>query len=341
MFQRTLILAAISVAFASVNPPWLPILPCEKITSELQRALRPVDPHTFPIISDFNYIRDNERYSLDIFNLTFEGFSNVSCSYFNLDEPHLATLILAGPNLEFNTSRADVHLNTLYSPNQQNSELTLQAHVYTLELRFRRDYYSPYPFNLCITRDSLQVAFHAEGITASAWELNNHPEAVVDAINFHLPRFASDLATTLNNILCKSIDFSSSTAIPTTTPGNRTPASMPSPSITSTPRGERRRRGAVRYREEGGGVGGGGGEGDSFRCIAPGHDLRCEEVPRQPDTFSCYDRLGDHFNCTTFLERVALSCQEDGLIVISFICTIIPPRGKRENYHTLDTNIQI
>ncbi|XP_068221854.1 uncharacterized protein [Palaemon carinicauda] len=340
MFQRTLILAAISVAFASVNPPWLPILPCEKITSELQRALRPVDPHTFPIISDFNYIRDNERYSLDVFNLTFEGFSNVSCSYFNLDEPHLATLILAGPNLEFNTSRADVHLNTLGSPNQQNSELTLQLHIYTLELRFRHDYYSPYPFNLCITRDSLQVAFHAEGITASAWELNKHPEAVVDAINFHLSRFASDLATTLNNILCKSIDFPS-TAIPTTTPGNRTPASMPSPSITSTPRGERRRRGAVRYREEGGGVGGGGGEGDSFRCIAPGHDLLCDEFPYQRDTFSCQDGRRNYFRCTTRVGRVILSCYEADVIAPSFTCNVVQPRGKRENYHTLDTNIQI
>ncbi|XP_068222250.1 uncharacterized protein [Palaemon carinicauda] len=174
---------------------------------------------------------------------------------FNLDEAHLATLILAGPNLEFNTSRADVHLNTLGSPNQQNSELTLQLHVYTLELRFRRDHYSPYPFNLCITRDSLQMAFHAEGITASAWELNKYPKAVVDAINFHLPRFASDLTTRLNNILCKSIDFPS-TAIPTTTSGNRTPASSQAPLLVQRQGG----------RGGGGGAGGRGrrrrGEGD-------------------------------------------------------------------------------
>ncbi|XP_068232321.1 uncharacterized protein [Palaemon carinicauda] len=96
MFQRTLILAAILAAFARGLPP--PISPCDLITYELQRVLRPMDPHTFPIISDFNYIRDNRSATYDLFNLKFEGFSIVRCSSFHdFGQDRVATLNLKDP----------------------------------------------------------------------------------------------------------------------------------------------------------------------------------------------------------------------------------------------------
>ncbi|XP_068224126.1 uncharacterized protein [Palaemon carinicauda] len=149
MFQRTLILAAISAAFAQVPP----IRPCEKITEKLQRAFLPEDPHTFPIISDVNYIRDNISYSLDIFNLTFIGFSNVSCSSFNPDN-RVASLTLEGTSLGFSTYDAEIRSVSGFS-NLVKTPFSSWLRDYTLEMSFVIESYRSYPFSLCITRDSL------------------------------------------------------------------------------------------------------------------------------------------------------------------------------------------
>ncbi|XP_068224144.1 uncharacterized protein [Palaemon carinicauda] len=220
MFQRTLILAAISAAFAQLNP----ISPCDLITDKLQRAFRSMDPHTFPIIKNVNYIRDNTSYTFDFLNLIFKGFSNVSCNSFNNFEPNEATLTLTGQNLELDTNNFEIQINPPFSADEQRANFSLQVDAYTLKLRFRYDYYSPDLFNLCIERNSLQTIFHAKGIriytelTQVDWEVNNHPEEVVETINLHFSYYFGDLTTGLNCLFCKPIVFLR-TAIPTTTPG--------------------------------------------------------------------------------------------------------------------------
>ncbi|XP_068225583.1 uncharacterized protein [Palaemon carinicauda] len=200
MFQRTLILAAISAAFPSVISQ---ISPSDLITEKLQTAFGRDDPHTFPSFSNFIYIRDNISYPFDFLNSSLQGFSNVECTAFHdFEDDRVTTLNLTGHNLEFDTSEVIIE--------RQLTEFTSQMHNYTLGLRFRYDYYSPNPFNLCITRDSLEMIFHAERITINIYsdpevfrELNDHPEAVGKAINLYLPRFANNLTTTLNYILCE------------------------------------------------------------------------------------------------------------------------------------------
>ncbi|XP_068225311.1 uncharacterized protein [Palaemon carinicauda] len=197
MFQRTLILAAISAAFAQLDP----ISPCDLITKKLQRAFRPKDPLTFPSISNFIYIRDNVRYNFNFTNLMFRGFSNVYCGS-SSGKAQGATLNLTGPDLVFDTSDADIYIDP-----PLRTSFNLQVDDYTLELRFRYDYYSPYPFSLCITGDSLHMNFSAERIRTNilfnpqeAHELI--PDAVVRAINNYLPRLANFITTILNKILC-------------------------------------------------------------------------------------------------------------------------------------------
>ncbi|XP_068225906.1 uncharacterized protein [Palaemon carinicauda] len=234
MFQRTLILVAISAAFASGIPP--PIPPCDPITSELQTALSNVDPLTFPIISDVNYIRDNTRYTFDFFGLIIKGFSHVNCDYFNVSGQPLAILNLKGPNLKFTTSHADIYINF---PVPLKANFTSQLHFSTLDLRFKIDSYTPYPFSLCITRDTLQMTFHAEGIVTNVGnspevtqELNDHPEAVVEAINRYLPRLANDLTAILNDLLCHTNPLPPF-PIPTSTPENRRTSVRARPGLAS------------------------------------------------------------------------------------------------------------
>ncbi|XP_068224833.1 uncharacterized protein [Palaemon carinicauda] len=206
MFQRTLILAGISAAYAQ----FISIDPCQRITSALQTAFRSDDPHTFPSISDFIYIRENQRYNFDFTNLMFKGFSNVYCSYFNHDEPHLTTMNLTGQNLGFLTNHFKVKFNQGDFANQHENNFNSKLRDYTLELNFDRYYYTLEPyFTLCITSESLNMTLHAERIRTDigsnpllAQELNDHPEAVVEAINNYLPRFANDLTSKLNDILC-------------------------------------------------------------------------------------------------------------------------------------------
>ncbi|XP_068205542.1 uncharacterized protein [Palaemon carinicauda] len=222
MFQRTLILVAILAAFASGIP--FPIQPCQNITFELQRAFHPEDPHTFHNISNFIYTRGNISINFNNFvNLIFKGFSHVYCNSFNYFGPQLVTTVnLAGQNLEFSSSLTKIQNSPLLG------SFTSKLSNYTLELRFIDYFYSPPDlFNLCITNGTLEMIFHADGITTDielapevAEELNHHPEAVVEAINLYLPRFANDLTTTLNKILCRIIP-PQTTAIPNPTPENR------------------------------------------------------------------------------------------------------------------------
>ncbi|XP_068225884.1 uncharacterized protein [Palaemon carinicauda] len=184
MFQRILILVAISAAFASRISPQ--ISSCHSITYEVQRALNPDNPHTFPIISDINYIRDNISYTFDLPNLEFKGIIRTNCN----DYEYLAEMIFEGDNLEFNTSDALIYINQPGFANPQITNFTSQLVNYTLEFRFEIDSYTSYPLNLCITRDSLQTNFSADGITTDVGgrldvtnELNDHPDAVVEAIN--------------------------------------------------------------------------------------------------------------------------------------------------------------
>ncbi|XP_068225538.1 uncharacterized protein [Palaemon carinicauda] len=210
MFQGALILVAISAAFAQVNPT---PTPCQIITDELRSGFLPDDPHTFPNISDFIYIRDNVRIIFDFFNLTLKGFSNVYCNSFNASGQPLATLDLEGYNLELNTNDADMYINIRpladIDINPLKTNFSSQLRFYTLDLRFKIDSYIPDPFSLCITRDSLEMTFHAEGIESNVGvspdvtrELNDHPKEVVEAINRYLPRLANNFTTALNNILC-------------------------------------------------------------------------------------------------------------------------------------------
>ncbi|XP_068225539.1 uncharacterized protein [Palaemon carinicauda] len=207
MFQGALILVAISAAFAQVNPT---PTPCQIITDELRSGFLPDDPHTFPNISDFIYIRDNVRIIFDFFNLTLKGFSNVYCNSFNASGQPLATLDLEGYNLELNTNDADMYINIRPLADIDINPLKTNFSFYTLDLRFKIDSYIPDPFSLCITRDSLQMTFYAGGIRTYTrlpqvdQELNDHPYAVVEAINRYLPRLANNFTTALNNILCQT-----------------------------------------------------------------------------------------------------------------------------------------
>ncbi|XP_068225536.1 uncharacterized protein [Palaemon carinicauda] len=271
MFQRTLILAAISAAFASGIPPSAPFAsafsppppfvsgippsapfasvfsppppfvsgippsapfasvfsppppfvsgippptPCQTITDELRSGFLPDDPHTFPNISDFIYTRDIDNIyvsiTFDFFNLTLKGFSNVNCNSFNVSGQPLTTLNLTGHDLEFDTSNFRLHINPPFSADGQRPSFDSQLRFYTLDLRFKIDSYIPDPFSLCITRDSLQMTFYAEGIRTYTrfphvdQELNDHPKEVVEAINRYLPRLANNFTTALNNILCQT-----------------------------------------------------------------------------------------------------------------------------------------
>ncbi|XP_068205503.1 uncharacterized protein [Palaemon carinicauda] len=197
MFQRTLILAAISAAF----PELIPIVPCDQITRKLQTAFHPKDPHTFPTISDFIYIRDNVRYNFDFTNLMFRGFSNVICRS-SSGKAQGATLNLTGQDLVFDTGDAIIYINPPI-----RTRFNLQLRDYALELWFRYTYYSPYPFSLCITGDSLHMNFSAERIRTNILfnpqeALVPNTDAVVRAINNYLPRLANFITTILNKILC-------------------------------------------------------------------------------------------------------------------------------------------
>ncbi|XP_068205499.1 uncharacterized protein [Palaemon carinicauda] len=211
MFQRTLILAAISAAFAQAFP-WSLFSPCQKITLELQRAFIPEDPHMFPNISNFNYIRDNISINLDFLNLTIAGFSNVNCNSFNVLQQDMITLNLQGQDLEFRNRDARIRTNIPDLADGPNTPLVSQLRAYSMELRFKYDIYTPDPINLCITNRSLKMTFHAHGIETNilfdpqvALELNYHPDTLVGNINHYLPRFANDLTTKLNKILCQTI----------------------------------------------------------------------------------------------------------------------------------------
>ncbi|XP_068205501.1 uncharacterized protein [Palaemon carinicauda] len=207
MLQRTLILAAISAAFAQV-----PLTPCQNITYGLKRELKKEDPHTFPKISDFYYIRDNISYTFDFLNLIFKGFSNVECNSFHVfGQDSEATLNLTGHNLEFNTSHAKIQTNKPVEVHPLTTNLLSKLNDYTLELWFKHENYNDRPFNLCILRDTLQITFYAEKILTLtgiggqvAHELNNNTYAVVKAINHYLPRVANDITTKLNHILCQA-----------------------------------------------------------------------------------------------------------------------------------------
>ncbi|XP_068224579.1 uncharacterized protein [Palaemon carinicauda] len=110
MFQRILFLVAVSAAFPRCFPPL--ISPCDPITEKLQRALSPKDPHTFPIISNVDYIHYGDMYKFDIFNLTLQGFSNFSCNFFyDFDPDSVATLIFEGPYLKFDTDDVVIRSN--------------------------------------------------------------------------------------------------------------------------------------------------------------------------------------------------------------------------------------
>ncbi|XP_068225883.1 uncharacterized protein [Palaemon carinicauda] len=213
MFQGILFLAAIPAAFPSVIPQ---NSPCETITNELQQAFGPQDPHTVPRIPLFTYIRGDISYTFDFVDLLIKGFSNLECTSFHeFGKDQEATLNLKGHNLEFNTSHAELRINRPKHDPQAVTLITVfgsRMIINNLELRFTYDYYSLEPFNLCITRNSLQTTFHPSGISTDVairpnvtQELNDHPDAVVEAINLHLPRFAGDLTTILNGILCKPI----------------------------------------------------------------------------------------------------------------------------------------
>ncbi|XP_068205500.1 uncharacterized protein [Palaemon carinicauda] len=210
MFQRILFFAAISVAFASRILPQ--ISPCHSISSEVQKALNPDNPHTFPIISDINYIRDNISYTFDLPNLEFRGEFDASCKTYRGDYKYYqgARIIFEGDNLEFNTSDAFIDINQPGFPHLLKTSFSSQLVNYTLEFRFEIDSYTSYPLNLCLTRDSLQTTFSAAEITTNVGispgvtrELNDHPDAVMEAINNYLPLFASNLTTILNERLCQ------------------------------------------------------------------------------------------------------------------------------------------
>ncbi|XP_068225709.1 uncharacterized protein [Palaemon carinicauda] len=215
MFQRALILVAISAAFASGFPP--PISPCDPITEKLQRALSPKDPHTFPIISNVDYIHYGDMYKFDFSNLTLKRFSYVNCtSFHDFEQESVATLTFEGPSLEFDTDDVVMRSNQSGFPNPLKIPLLSWLYNYTLELSFEIDSYRSYPFSLCISRNSLEMTFNADEIwlvfevsprqkyfsKKVAKELFDHPDAVFEAINRYLPRFANNFTTTLNDILC-------------------------------------------------------------------------------------------------------------------------------------------
>ncbi|XP_068224889.1 uncharacterized protein, partial [Palaemon carinicauda] len=163
MFQRTLILVAISAAFASGFPP--PISPCDPITEKLQRALSPKDPHTFPNISNVDYIHYRDMYKFDFSNLTLKSFSNVNCtSFHDFEQESVATLTFEGPSLGFLTHDAVIRSNKSGFSNPLKTSFDLRLADYTLEMSFVIDSYRSYPFSLCISRDSLGMTFYAERI---------------------------------------------------------------------------------------------------------------------------------------------------------------------------------
>ncbi|XP_068225369.1 uncharacterized protein [Palaemon carinicauda] len=206
MFQGILFLAAISAAFPSVISQ---ISSCDLITEKLQGEFRKEDPHTFPNISNFIDIRDDIILNFHFSNLIFKGFSNVYCNSNDFGQGRLVILILSGSNLEFKSSDTEIDINLPDFAGQLKTSFTSQLYDYTLELRFIKDAYSPDPFKLCIKKESLEIIFQAYRIKTNVGvnpkvtqELNNHPEAVAEAINLYIHRFADTLTTTLNNILC-------------------------------------------------------------------------------------------------------------------------------------------
>ncbi|XP_068225770.1 uncharacterized protein [Palaemon carinicauda] len=208
MFQRALILVAISAAFPSVISQYTL---CGQISNELHRELGTEDPHTFPIISDFIYIRDSYSLNLNFYNLIFTGFSGAMCTLPEVSgQGRLATLIFKGSNLEFKSSDTEIDINLPDFAGQLKTSFTSQVHSYTLELRFIKDANSLDPFKPCIKKGSLEMIFDAEGIVIKQvnpkviLELDIHPEAVLKAINLYLPRFANDITTRLNNIICQT-----------------------------------------------------------------------------------------------------------------------------------------
>ncbi|XP_068225222.1 uncharacterized protein, partial [Palaemon carinicauda] len=203
--------------------------PCQIIT-ELQTAFGRDDSLTFFNISNVNYIREDKSYTFDFFNLIIKNFPEVFCKSINVfEQEEVAILILAGNNLEFITTQAIIGINQHDFAYRQITDFSSLLRFYTLELWFVIDSYSQSnPFKLCITRDSLQMTFNARRIENTvgvslpvAQELNDHPKAVVEAINLHLPRFAGDLTTRLNSILCKPNPITTA-ATPNPTPARTT-----------------------------------------------------------------------------------------------------------------------
>ncbi|XP_068223909.1 uncharacterized protein [Palaemon carinicauda] len=206
MFQRALILAAISAAFASEYVPTTSL--CPNITGKLQEEFRKEDPYMFPIMSNFIYVRGTKSYTFDFSNLIFRGFSNVSCNSFKVthhSKTHannsVATLVVLFHNWEFLTNETDV----ADSKKERKFSMKLSG---TLELRYATDDDQD-SRRTCILPQSLELIFQPSQIVTNIvgdnktdQELKNHPEAVAEAINLYIHRFADTLTTTLNNILC-------------------------------------------------------------------------------------------------------------------------------------------
>ncbi|XP_068225158.1 uncharacterized protein [Palaemon carinicauda] len=244
MFQRTLILAAISAAFA----PGITasITPCHSFSYEVQRVLSPDNPHTFPIVKNFNYIRDSISYTFHLPNLIFRGAFDVHCqSVFDKDfKYHGAIMNFKGPHLGIHTNDALIYNNQPGFFHPLKTSFTSQLFNYTLEFRFEIDSYTSHPLNICLTRDSLQTTFSADGIMTDVGisldvsnELDDHPDAVVEAINNYLPLFASNLTTILNERLCQDQGIPApTTVIPTTTHEGSQPLTIRlSPSSSTSP----------------------------------------------------------------------------------------------------------
>ncbi|XP_068225885.1 uncharacterized protein [Palaemon carinicauda] len=118
-------------------------------------------------------------------------------------------MILKGDNLEF-TSDAFIDINQPGFANPQITNFTSQLVNYTLEFRFEMDSYTYHPLNICITKNSLEMTFSADGIMINVegrpdltHELNDPPDAMVEAINNDLTLNASNITATFNERHCQ------------------------------------------------------------------------------------------------------------------------------------------
>ncbi|XP_068225155.1 uncharacterized protein [Palaemon carinicauda] len=218
MFQRILFLAAISAAFA-INIPFTRF-PCDPMTRKLQTAFSPMDPYTFPNISNFRYDSDFDdtlmkflfRYSFDFFNLTVKGLSHVYCkSLYILEPDNVVQLTLEVPDLEIYTNDAKIRFDRPSFANPLKTNFSSKLRSSALWLFFDINNHTSFPFSLCI-RDSPSTTYYVDGIEANvgvnpdvARELSDNPVAVGRAIEHYLLRFDFNYTTILNDILCKPI----------------------------------------------------------------------------------------------------------------------------------------